>query len=214
MLRRLIQSPILLTVALGLLSAAPPLNRCASAAETASDNRNEWVGLEVSPLLFGQSLGTAKAGWNDEREFQTTLQLGSFGTLRLLRLNRERYYWTPMQMTLGTTYPQERLSIPAMISTEVGARWKLAGGSAVEFGTAAGAGVILIDYGLGLCDGSCLVGGYGALLSPVFRWRAAHRGRFQGGFVSRALVPLLSPDPRSFQARGFGVLFGVEIAVH
>lgn len=59
----------------------------------------------------------------------------------------------------------------------------------LEIGLGAGAGILAMKYGDD-CDGSCDVGGAGALLSLVARYLFVDRPHFTAGASVRAVMPL------------------------
>lgn len=183
----------------------------ASSAESAQVEPNEWLGLELSPILVGQSIGYPDRG-DFKGKSVSILQIGGSGVLRFVRQNRPGYYWTPVEVGLGVF--EREMSLLAMAATEIGFRFALSGGGSIELGSALGVGGIMLGYE-NYCDGTCSIGGQGPILSPVGRVVSSARGHFTGALVARAFVPLQSPDTShsSTTAYGVGMTFGVEVAV-
>jgi hypothetical protein len=181
----------------------------ARAAEQADPN--EWIGLEFSPLLFIHSTEHAER-LHCEGESPSVLEAGALGVLRLARRNGARYYWTPVEFGYGG-FKNKGDSLLGFTATELGFRFKLSSGGSVELGSALGYGALMLGSPDN-CGESLLVGGSDFFLSPVVRWVAEPRGRFTGGLVARAFVPL-GPikDTRPIPSYGVGITFGVEIAV-
>jgi len=173
-----------------------------------SGPRPEWIGVELSPVA--RSAGPSSLGASPER-----WQLGLGGIVRTMRLRWSHAYWTPIQTGLFVEQNSDNQTIYLHVETEGGFRLPLAGGSqAVELGLAAGAGILTIPFRTA-CDGSCNVGGAGAILSPVARYLVREGSGLTVGFTLRAVVPLQVPDGEFwgyFTDRGFLFLGGVDMA--
>jgi hypothetical protein len=152
-------------------------------APSAWSLRQEYLGIEIAPVSF--NLGSAPDGRAPPR-----LQVGPGGRLRLLRHRWTEAYWTPVSAGLLVTSGNE--TIFTHVESEGG--WVVPATSrALELGLAAGFGILSIAYASG-CDGSCLLGGAGPMLSPLVRYLARQGPRFNWGFVVRAVIPLRVPD--------------------
>jgi hypothetical protein len=194
---------------------AQPAAPAEAAPEPASDEpvpgsrlRLEWIGVEISPVARSEgpsSLGPAPSRW----------QIGLGGIVRTMRLRWSHAYWTPVQAGLFVEQIRNDQTIYLHIETEGGVRLPLAGGSqAVELGLAAGVGILAIPYRAG-CDGSCIVGGAGAILSPVARYLVKEGPGLTVGFTLRAVLPLQVPEGDhlgDLTDRGFLFLGGVDVA--
>ena len=167
----------------------------------------EWVGLELSPLSLNSGSSPGQA--------LTRFQPGPGGTLRLLRHRWTRAYWTPLQAGLfvgeagaGTIF--------AHVDMEGGGIISLGPRTALEFGLAAGVGILAIRYATSGCDGSCNVGGAGVMLSPVARYLFRHGPGWTMGATARAVIPLQVPSGDwfgYFNGRAVLYLVGFDLAL-
>jgi hypothetical protein len=165
----------------------------------------EWIGVEVSFLSYNE--GTAPDGRAPSR-----MVPGMGATLRLLRHKWALAYVTPIQtgLFLGGLGDD---SILVHAGVEGGLVLR-DGVKALELGLGAGAGILSVHYA-NTCDGSCNLGGAGALLSPVVRFLYLGRPGLSAGGVLRAVIPLQVPDGDWFghyTGRAVTLLAGIDVA--
>jgi hypothetical protein len=192
-----------ITFACALLAVAAK----ASGAERAPSLTlpQEWIGAEISFLSY--NTGTPPDGRIPPR-----MVPGIGGTLRLLRHKWPFAYVTPIQagLFLGGL-GDDSILVHAGVEGGVVLR---DGVKALEVGLGAGAGILAVHYAT-TCDGSCNIGGAGALLSPVVRFLYLGRPGLSAGGVLRAVIPLQVPDGDWFghyTGRGVTLLFGIDLA--
>lgn len=176
--------------------------------------QREWVGVELAPLSM--NLGSAPSGMAPDR-----FQPGFGGTVRLLRRAGERFYWTPLMVGLfvAPTHLDDTLrtsteTIFAHVQTEAGVRRATAAGT-FELGLAAGAGLVSIPYA-NTCDGTCVLGAKGMVLSPVVRYLVRDRAPATVGVSLRAVLPLLEPHGElygSFTGRATMFLLALDLGL-
>jgi hypothetical protein len=154
----------------GALAASAATLAFAADATAERRLRVEWVGVELSPL-------SVTTGHAPARDVGLAVHAGLGGTLRAFRLRWTNAYWTPLEAGLFVgSRDQVGNVILAHVQTEGGVRLPLGGGQAVELGLAAGAGILAIPYSVD-CDGTCVVGGVGIVVSPVARYLFNAGGR-------------------------------------
>lgn len=127
------------------------------------------------------------------------------GAIRFGRLERDRFYWTPFQVGAGYTSGAFILHT----STEIGGRIASDAGAFVDLGVGLGLGISAIDY-WNDCDGSCLAGAGGPMLSP------AVRAGFAGSIFSVAAVAsllLVANWVDTFEQGNLPFLFGLDLAL-
>jgi hypothetical protein len=197
-----------LLVAAAVVLLTPPEARAGEEAPP-SRLRLEWVGVELLPLSL--NIGSAPPEFTSPNRFRA----GEGGTLRFLRLQWTKAYWTPVEGSIfvagGGTGADGTVLLQVL--TEGGARLPLGDGT-LELGAGLGLGGLQIDYP-GYCDGDCAIGGVGPMLSPVARYLLRQMGHWSLGFVVRGEVPLRVPHGEWLaHIEGFGalVLGGVDVA--
>lgn len=158
--------------------------------------RQEVVGVELAPLSV--NAGSAPYGGGPSR-----FQPGFGGTLRVARHKWTRVYWTPVLAGLFLAragLPQDPgrsgWTILAHVQTEGGVLLPTRVGT-FEFGLAAGAGILAIPYAA-MCDGSCILGAKGPLLSPVVHYLLRERPNSTIGISLRAVFPVFEPHGEGF----------------
>ena len=174
---------------------------------------NEWFGLEFTPV-------STHAGRMPERAFTRPPErhsLGPAGALNLLRRGHGRLYWTPLHLELHITTTGAD-TIYAAVQTEIGGALLRAGGWSLELGGALGYGGLEIASPDNNCDGTCAIGGVGAMFSPVLRVRhplPAELPRLEIGLLFRTVIPLRQGTDFFGQILARAVLFtaGLEVAV-
>jgi hypothetical protein len=116
------------------------------------------------------------------------------------------FYWTPFQFGLGITPSYD---VVTSASTEIGKRLTLGRSGFVDLGLAAGAGALVVEYWKLNCDGSCVAGGFGPMLSPVVRvgWASP---LFSAALFARFL--LIVDTTSSMDHEAYPLLFGVDLA--
>jgi len=143
----------------------------------------EWLGLELTPLslpLTGAPRGRPGASLSP-------VQAGLGGSLRLLRHRWAHAYLIPVEAGL---YVSETGSRTVFVHVQAEGGVIVPGTDRrLEVGLGAGAGVLNMDYANG-CDGTCDIGGAGALLSLVARYLFIDRPHFTAGASARAVFPL------------------------
>jgi hypothetical protein len=142
------------------------------------------------------------------------LGLGVGGMLRFGRHRWSRGYFTPVELGGFVTVSGD-LVISLRALTEGGAVFR-GGLGVLEVGLGVGAGLLGIAHGDNHCDGTCLIGGKGVLLSPVVRYLFNDTTRVPVGIVLRGEVPLLEPSGGGFgYFTGWGsqVLLGLDLGV-
>jgi len=180
-----------------------------SAEPSSSRLTQEWIGVEITPLSFP----LRGAPCCDRETSLSPVQAGIGGTLRLLRHRWEHAYVVPVEAGVyvgstgsGTTYLHVQAEGGLVVP---GTNRRL------EMGLGAGAGILGMTYANG-CDGSCAIGGAGALLSVVARYLFVDRPHVTVGANVRAVLPLNQTRGEWFghlMAWGDMLLAGVEIGL-
>jgi hypothetical protein len=143
----------------------------------------EWLGLEVTPLSLaltgtpccrsGASLSPVQAGWG--------------GNLRLLRHRWENAYVIPIE---AGVYVGETGSGTNFLHVQTEGGLVVPGTNRrLEIGLGVGVGILAMTYARD-CDGTCVIGGAGALLSVVARYLFVDLPHFTAGASVRAVLPL------------------------
>jgi hypothetical protein len=162
-----------------------PANGPASGAMT-----QEIVGLELTPV----SLSLTEAPSRAQDGGPSRVQAGPGGTIRLLRHRWTYAYIIPIAagvyVSVGNSGGND--TILARVDTEAGV---IVPGTdrRLELGLAVGAGLLGIGYAPD-CDGTCRIGGAGAMVAPVIRYLFLDRPPVTVGASVRALIPLTVPD--------------------
>lgn len=169
----------------------------------------EWIGVELTPL----SLPLRGAPCCDRPTSLSPVQAGLGGTLRLFRHRWKHAYVIPIE---GGVYVSSLGSRTAYVHVQA------EGGLVVprtnrrlELGLGAGAGILGMTYANG-CDGSCDIGGAGALLTVVARYLFVDRPHYTVGASLRAVLPLNQTRGEWFghlMAWGDTLLAGVEVGL-
>src|SRR3954470_17221187 len=126
----------------------------------------ELIGLELTPV----SLSLTEAPSRAQEGRPSRVQAGPGGVIRLLRHRWTYAYIIPIAagvcVSMGNAGSNN--TILARVQTEGGV---IVPGTdrRLELGLAAGAGVLAIGYAPD-CDGTCRIGGKGAMVSPVVRY--------------------------------------------
>lgn len=163
----------------------------------------EWVGVELMPvsLSFG---GT----WRGSPQ---RVQVGGGGTLRLLRRRWASFYVTPIEAGVYVTAETKTIFSHVMVEAGYVAPGPLRG---LEIGLAGGVGILAMEIGLNDCDGPCMIGGVGPMLSPVVRYRFVDRPGWTVGAALRGVIPLHEPDGDWFgYFVGRGAMVGAALDV-
>jgi hypothetical protein len=149
----------------------------------------EWIGFELTPLSL---LLPGSTGSFSEKP-PSPLDAGPGGSIRVGRHRWQYGYVIPFQASL---YVTPRQTILAYLQFEGGV---IVPGTdrRLELGMGAGIGVVSAVYATG-CDGSCVIGGKGALLSFVARYLFHQTPRFSAGASIRAIVTLGAPEGELF----------------
>jgi hypothetical protein len=184
-----------------LMAVAAPAR--AADDEVPQPLKQEYVGLEAHVLSLAQGNGVnPRPG------------LGLGGMLRFGRHRWSHGYITPFELG-GFVGGADGDIISFRALTEGGAviRGDL---GVLEVGLGVGAGLLSIAHGDNHCDGSCLIGGKGVLLSPVVRYLFRETTRYPVGVVLRGEVPLFEPSGSAwgyYTGWGSQVLLGFDVGV-
>lgn len=183
----------------------------AIAAESPPREPNEFVGLELSPVWAGHSVGKVEQR-NGSEGSVFVVHTGLSGVMRFGRVNRPRFYWAPLEVGLAVS--SDGLPEMVMAASEFGLRLPLGKRVLLEVGSAIGIGVLGLGY-INSCDGTCQVGGGRALVSPVVRVTAKSLDRLAFGMVARAFVPLGTLEEGGFYFPGYAVAasLGIEVTL-
>jgi len=164
-------------------SAAVVPGPTAMAAEPVSPLTQEWIGLELTPL----SLALTGAPCCRPGASLSPVQAGPGGSIRLLRHRWEHAYVIPIEAGLyfGTTGSGTHF---LHVETEGGL---IVPGTnrCLELGVGAGAGILGMTYARD-CDGTCVLGGAGGLLSLVARVLFIDGPHLTAGASARVVLPL------------------------
>jgi len=174
-----------------------------SATVPGSAPAQEWIGVE----LMGVSLGLG----SDVRGTPERVQYGAGATIRLLRRRWSSFYVTPVEAGFYVTPEHGATLLHAMVEAGYVAPGRL---HALELGLGAGVGILALEIPGAICDGSCDLGGAGALLSPVVRYRIVERPRWTLGAALRGVLPLHVPSGEwlgHFVGRGAMVVAALDV---
>jgi hypothetical protein len=205
-----------LVLAGATLTVAPafcPGRACAdvgqATAEPSPRLTQEWVGVELTPF----AIPLTGAPCCDRETSLYPVQAGFGGTLRLLRHRWEHAYVIPVE---GGLYRSTGSSETTYLHVQAEGGLVLPGTNGrVELGLGVGAGILGMIYASG-CDGSCAIGGAGALMSLVARYLFVDRPRLTMGANVRAVLPLNNTRGDWFghlMAWGDMLLVGVEVGL-
>lgn len=181
----------------------------ATSAEPAPRLTQEWIGVELTPLSFP----LRGAPCCDRPTSLSPVQAGAGGTLRLLRHRWEHIYVIPVEAGL---YVGSTGSGTTFLHVQAEGGLVLPGTNRrVEIGLGAGAGILSMTYANG-CDGSCAIGGAGALLTLVARYLFVDSPHVTVGANLRAVLPLNQTRGEwvgHLMAWGDMLLAGVEVGL-
>jgi len=186
---------LLSLLAVAALGARPATAQTEEAEEEAASEAprqagitQEWIGFELTPVSMLLAGSTGSPG-----EKPPSLDAGPGGSVRFGRHRWEHGYLIPFQASL---YVTSRETILTYLQLEGGL---IVPGTdrRLELGMGAGVGVLSVPYATG-CDGSCVIGGKGALLSFVARYLFHQTPRFSAGASVRAIVTLGKPEGELF----------------
>ena len=148
----------------------------------------EWIGLELTPISLSlpgaQGLSSGKPA--------SQLDVGLGGSIRIGRHRWEYAYLIPIQASLyvGSQTILTYLQVEGgLIVPRTDRR--------LELGMGAGIGVLSVAHATN-CDGSCVIGGKGALLSFVARYLFHETRGFSAGVNIRALLTLGTSEGELF----------------
>jgi len=178
-------------------------------AEPSSPLKQEWIGVELTPF----AIPLTGAPCCDRETSLYPVQVGLGGTLRLLRHRWEHAYVIPIE---GGFYRSTASSPTTYLHVQAEGGLVVPGTNRrLEMGLGVGAGILGITYASG-CDGSCAIGGAGALATLVARYIFVDRSHFTVGANVRAVLPLNQTRGEWFghlMAWGDVLLVGVELGV-
>ena len=178
-------------------------------AEPSSRVKQEWIGVELTPL----AIPLTAAPCCDRETSLYPVQAGFGGTLRLLRHRWQYAYVIPVA---GGLYVSTGSSETRYLHVQAEGGLVLPGTNGrVELGLGVGAGILGMTYASG-CDGSCAIGGSGALMTLVARYLFVDRPHLTMGANLRAVLPLNNTRGEAFghlMAWGDMLLVGVEVGV-
>jgi len=185
-----------LSVAVALSARA----RVTRAAETETETgaprstalRQEWVGVELTPVSMALASCCDEHGGSLDK-----FQAGPGGTLRLLRYRWEHAYVIPIQA--GVYVSSGNATIFTHVQTEGGV---IVPGTdrRLELGMGAGLGILAMKYAV-QCDGSCILGGSGWLISFAARYLFLDGPRVTVGAGARVIIPVT--DSRGTESWGY-----------
>jgi hypothetical protein len=187
--------------------AIPARARAAGAEITAPSAglTREWIGLEVTPVSL--ALASAPAGREGHLD---TSQAGLGVGIRLARYRWDRAYVIPVEA--GFYFTSHNRTIFAHLQLEGG--FIVGSDRRLEVGIGAGLGALAMSYA-NTCDGSCVVGGAGPLISVVARYLFISTPTWTLGASTRLIVPLSTPGGEFFgyyTGSGSLLLGGLEVA--
>ena len=197
-----------------LAALAVPARAGAEAAEIAAPFRGmtqEWIGLEVTPLSL--ALASVPVGMEGHLDmFQTGVGVG----VRLMRYRWDHTYVIPVQAGLYSASDNSASdNRTAFVYLQVEGGFIVGSDRRLEVGIGAGVGVLAMSYA-NTCDGSCVVGGAGALLSLVARYLFIATPTWTMGASTRFIVPLGTPGGEIllgyYTGSGSLMLGGLEVA--
>lgn len=191
---------IVVTAAAVLTSTAGPARAADDQTQPAADPdwarsvRNEMIGLELSPMAASFSDGSVEV-------------LPGFGIMaRIARRRWMNTYWTPVTTGLFAGKADYGWGGVVQVLTEAGLSWRTPLVT-VEAGWGLGVGVVATPVG-DACDGTCSVGGYGLLASPVVRAIVRDLSAVSLGLSLRAELPLVPPSHDREGLWGYYVGYG------
>jgi hypothetical protein len=154
-----------------------------ASVEPPSRLTQELLGLELTPL----SLALTGTPCCRQGASLSPVQAGPGGNLRLLRHRWEHAYVIPIEAGF---YVGETGSGTIFVHVQTEGGLVVPGTDRrLEIGLGVGAGVLAMKYASD-CDGTCVVGGAGALLSLVARYLFVDRPHYTAGASVRAVLPL------------------------
>ena len=188
-------------------AAAARVARADVAPPSTDTMTQEWVGLELTPVSLSFA-GTPCCGREGGVQ---TLQAGPGAGVRLLRHRWQHVYFNPI--LAGVYVSSGHRTVFVHLETEGGV---IVPGTdrRLELGVGVGLGILSMHYADG-CDGSCVVGGTGALVSFAARYSFVDRPKFSIGASTRVVIPLQTPSGDSwgyFVADGQMILGSIEVA--
>jgi hypothetical protein len=197
------------TLAASVAVLAAP-TRVANAAEDdaaapVSSLRQEWVGLELTPVSVALASCCDSHGGTLDR-----YQAGPGGSIRFGRHRWDRAYIIPVEAGLYVTPRNETIFVHLEVEGGVivpGTDRRL------EIGMGTGLGILAMKYAVG-CDGSCNLGGAGWMVSFVARYLFLVGPTMTVGAGVRAVVPISVPEGEVwgyFTGRGYMLLGGLEV---
>ncbi|MBW1808029.1 MAG: PEGA domain-containing protein [Deltaproteobacteria bacterium] len=131
---------------------------------------------------------------------------------RFWTLNWENFYWTPWEMG-GGVHIGDSAGFSFYGGTQAGLQFELGTTSnhRLRFGLGLGGGALSALSTDSSCDGSCVMGGAGFMVSPTIRYNYYTEGRtFYGGGL-RVIVPL---QPDIGPLGGYGDLYGTLLSLY
>lgn len=166
----------------------------------------EWVGLELTPVSVAFPATPCCGGLGHV----DTYQAGPGGGVRLFRHRWQHYYFTPI--VAGVYVTSGNRTIFAHVETEGGVIVPRTD-RRLELGIGVGLGGLAMAYTTG-CDGTCVVGGAGLMMSFAARYLFVDRPAFSIGAGARAVVPLQTGGEwiGYYVADGRMLLGSVEVA--
>jgi hypothetical protein len=195
-----------LTLAAAILAMSARAGAAEGEAAASSPGlTQEWIGVELTPVSL--ALAKVPAGASGQID---TLQTGHGAAIRLGRYRWEHTYVTPFQVGFygsdgGTTYAYLQIEGGFIVGSD----------RRFELGVGVGLGVLAMSYAT-TCDGSCVVGGVGPLLSLVARYLFVARPRWTLGASTRLIVPTNTPTSEFiigyYNGSGSMMLGGLEVA--
>jgi hypothetical protein len=199
-----------LTLAASVAALAASV-RVASAAEgdagePVSSLRQEWVGLELTPVSVALASCCGGKGGTLDR-----YQAGPGGSVRFGRHRWEREYIIPVEAGLYFTSGNKTIFVHLEIEGGVivpGTDRRL------EIGMGTGLGVLAMSYNTSQCDGSCAVGGSGWMVSFVARYLFLVGPTMTAGAGVRAVIPMSGVGSEVFgyiTGRGNMLLGALEV---
>jgi hypothetical protein len=182
----------------------------ARAAEAESDATSpaltqEWIGFELTPASLALASVPARSTGHID-----TFQTGPGAGVRVGRYRWQHTYVIPVQANLYTTSGGQTLF--AQLQVEGG--FIVGSGRRLELGIGVGIGMLAMTYAT-TCDGSCVVGGVGPLISIVARYLFIATPTWTLGASSRIIVPMSTPRGESigyYTGSGSMMLGGLEVA--
>ena len=199
------QFPFALVAVAGLAISARAGTAVADIAAPSPGLTQEWLGFELTPAAV--ALASKPLGREGHLD---TFQAGVGVGIRVLRYRWEHTYVIPVQAGLYLT--SDNRTVLAHLQVEGG--FILGSDRRLEVGIGTGVGVLAMSYAT-TCDGSCVVGGAGALVSLVARYLFIATPTWTLGASTRLIVPLSTPEGEVvgyYTGSGSVVLGGLEVA--